>query len=543
MVQPIIQDQYTAARAYFASVIGLLFIESLIRLPAFLVFRFGQGRSTSWSNAAHWKVTVLTHKLLSLPSPIPSLLDYHLPHVLRFVAFVALNVVFGLNVNEYSTDFKLYGWLTIANAGLGLLLAPRTNLFAILLRIPTPILLQYHRWIGIATVAQATTHVGYNIQHYIQTDQVATSFVASRIRVGLMAWISLVLIFLTSLPIVRRRQFEIFYYTHALFFVFMVGALIHTTNGPEFLLPGFFLWVADRAIRFAYNFRRIEVKSVTHYDGGVTKFRVRGRMLTKMLRPGQVVWVQLRSVSYLNWHPFTIGSDPNGTDGTAILAIRGLGAYTRSVQFASEESKREDAPFERTANTGDRLKMRLDGPYGVGRLQWGAWPVTVLVAGGIGITPAISISSYLVGKASRSPQQAVSHIHLLWVVKNASHIAWFDEELRALSEIASREDSLITFDITIHITGSAEHALENEGSRESQLKSPGTSSTGAPWSPQAGRPDIAAWFANVAFMRLGLDAAVNVCGPRSLMDETRKAAITASTEKGIFHVEEEAFQL
>lgn len=357
-----------------------------------------------------------------------------------------------------------------------------------------------------------------------------------------MAWISLVLIFLTSLPIVRRRQFEIFYYTHSLFFVFMVGALIHTTNGPEFLLPGFFLWVADRAIRFAYNFRRIEVQSVTHYEGGVTKFKVKGRMLRKMMRPGQVVWVQLPSVSYLNWHPFTIGSAPNSADGTAILAIRGLGAYTCGLQFAAEDFKNE-VPSIETATTGDRLKMRLDGPYGVGRLQWGAWPVTVLVAGGIGITPAMSIASYLVDKATQSPQQAVSHIHLLWTVKNASHIAWFDEELRALSEIASRKDVPITFDITIHVTGGVDRATESEGSLESHLKSPESSSSSAPWTLQAGRPDIGAWFSHFADLRTGYDAAVNACGPRSLMDETRKAAITASTEKGIFHIEEEAFQL
>lgn len=36
-MQPIIQDQYTAARAYFLCVIGLLFLESIVHLPPYLL--------------------------------------------------------------------------------------------------------------------------------------------------------------------------------------------------------------------------------------------------------------------------------------------------------------------------------------------------------------------------------------------------------------------------------------------------------------------------------------------------------------------------
>jgi hypothetical protein len=69
-----------------------------------------------------------------------------------------------------------------------------------------------------------------------------------------MAWLSLAIIFLTSLPFVRRHLFEAFYYPHFLLRVFTVGALIHTTNGPEFLLPGLSLWAVDRLIRFRQYF-------------------------------------------------------------------------------------------------------------------------------------------------------------------------------------------------------------------------------------------------------------------------------------------------
>ncbi|KAM4054460.1 ferric reductase NAD binding domain-containing protein [Hirsutella rhossiliensis] len=557
MVNPIIQDQYTAARAYFASVVGILFVESLLRLPAYLGLKYRRGRPRRGHGLPHWKLTVLVHKLLTQPLPVPSVTDWHVADLIRFLVFVALNVVFGLNDNNYTTDYKLYGWLTIANGGLALLMAARTNLFSILLRIPSPVLLQYHRWAGIATVAHATAHFSYNTMHYLRTAQIATSFANSRIRIGLVAWLSLVVILLTALPVVRRRGFEVFYYAHALFFVFMVGALIHTTNGPEFLLPGFSLWVVDRAIRFAYNFRRIEVLSVRHYEGNVTKFKVKG---IRTSHPGQVVWVQIPSVSFLNWHPFTVATEPGETNGLASIAVRGLGRYTKGVQHADDDGEYkgdagdagDGADRQRTAATASELKMRLDGPYGVGRTQWGELPVAVLVAGGIGITPAISIVSHLVKKAVPSNggnglpapgAPAVPHIHLLWVVKETCHIEWFEDELRQLHALSSQDHVLATLDIAIYTTASASSTLDPPQRPGEPDEIREAKPVLDPWTVNTGRPDVMAWFDQVKQARAGMDAAVNVCGPRTLVNEVRKAAVAASWEKGLFHVEEEIFEL
>ncbi|KAF5124304.1 hypothetical protein E5D57_012234 [Metarhizium anisopliae] len=63
-----------------------------------------------------------------------------------------------------------------------------------------------------------------------------------------MAWLCLAIILPTALPVARRKGFELFHFAYFLFFVFMVCALIHPKNGPEFLLPGFSLWVIDRIL-------------------------------------------------------------------------------------------------------------------------------------------------------------------------------------------------------------------------------------------------------------------------------------------------------
>ena len=466
-------------------------------------------------------MTVWLFKIQSypIPAPISFFSDYHVSDLVRFSAFATLNVVFALNHNEYSSDYTLYGWLTIANGGLALLLAPRTNLFSILGRIPSPILLQYHRWIGTATVAHATVHISYNIQHYIATDQLASSFIAARIRVGIMSWICLAVIFITAFPVVRRKAFEVFYYAHFLFFIFVVGALYHTTKGPEFLLPGLGLWVIDRAIRFIYNFRRIQVDSVSFYEGGLTKLKISGVQTTS---PAQIIFAQIPAVSFLNWHPFTVASADNDVNKKAVIAIRGLGGFTTKVQNAVESSK------EQPGHSDAFNKIRIDGPYGVGRIQWGYHPLTVLVAGGIGITPGISIASSIIKAASTGSMQQAAHIHLLWVVKEECHINWWSEELDELCHVASASDNQINLDVTIHVTKAAAQD--------------GLSMEEKAWKTLPGRPDVKSWLGNVKANNLGNDAALNVCGPRSLILETRKGAVALNDQNMLFYVEEEVFE-
>lgn len=105
------------------------------------------------------------------------------------------------------------------------------------------------------------------------------------------------------------------------------------------------------------------------------------------------------------------------------------------------------------------LKIRLDGPYGVAGIEWGLHPVNLIVAGGIGITPGISIATHIITQASNwkkveqgSPKQW--HVHVLWVVTDSIHAEWFKEELNRLASITADPLHPATFDLTIHVTGS-----------------------------------------------------------------------------------------
>lgn len=60
---------------------------------------------------------------------------------------------------------------------------------------------------------------------------------------GLVIWI-------TSLPQIRRRKFEIFYYTHHLYILFFVFFLFHAGDRHFYMVfPGLFLFGIDKILR------------------------------------------------------------------------------------------------------------------------------------------------------------------------------------------------------------------------------------------------------------------------------------------------------
>lgn len=91
----------------------------------------------------------------------------------------------------------------------------------------------------------------------LKWDKVGVSNVAGEVALlsGLAMW-------LTSFPRIRRKIFELFLYTHYLYVIFIVFFVLHVGFSYSFItLPGFYLFLIDRYLRFLQSQQKVRLVS------------------------------------------------------------------------------------------------------------------------------------------------------------------------------------------------------------------------------------------------------------------------------------------
>jgi predicted ferric reductase len=124
--------------------------------------------------------------------------------------------------------------------------------------------------------------------------------------------------------------------------------------------------------------------------------------------PGQFGWLTLWGSPFkITGHPFSFSSSAEVTDGRVEMSIRNLGDFTSTIP---------------TVPVGQRIY--LDGPYGAFTIGNPA-DMHVLIAGGVGVTPMMSMIRTLADRGDKRP------VILLYGSKDWDSIT-FREELEAL---------------------------------------------------------------------------------------------------------------
>lgn len=79
---------------------------------------------------------------------------------------------------------------------------------------------------------------------------------------GELALLSGLVMWIASLPSIRRKMFEIFYYTHHLYSLFLFFFLLHVhISFFCLILPGVYLFLIDRYLRFLQSRRKVPLVS------------------------------------------------------------------------------------------------------------------------------------------------------------------------------------------------------------------------------------------------------------------------------------------
>ncbi|XP_006831758.1 PREDICTED: dual oxidase 1 [Chrysochloris asiatica] len=246
----------------------------------------------------------------------------------------------------------------------------------------------------------------------------------------------------------RRRSFRGFWLTHHLYILLYILLIIHGSFAliqmPRFhiffLVPAL-IYVGDKLVSLSRKKVEISVMKAELLPSGVTHLRFQ-RPQGFEYKSGQWVRIACLALGTTEYHPFTLTSAPH--EDTLSLHIRVAGPWTtRLREIYSPPAGDSSARYP---------KLYLDGPFGEGHQEWHKFEVSVLVGGGIGVTPFASILKDLVFKSSVSCQVFCKKIYFIWVTRTQRQFEWLADIIREVEE----NDHQDLVSVHIYITQLAE---------------------------------------------------------------------------------------
>lgn len=310
----------------------------------------------------------------------------------------------------------------LAEACLALQFLPvlRGMAFFRLLGIQFEASVRYHVWLGTAMVCFATFHGGstmfiWGVSHYIQ-DEIWRWQKTGRIYLaGEIALITALVIWITSLPQIRRKRFEIFYCTHHLYFVFLVFFLFHVGDRRFYwVFSGIFLFGLDKLLRIVQSRPETCILSAKIFPGKTIELILPKDPKLKYT-PTSVIFVKIPSISKFQWHSFSITSSSSVDEHTMSVIIKSQGSWTSSLHDLINDELESDS---------DRMKsipIAVEGPYGPASTDFLRYDSLLLIAGGIGITPFLSILQEIASPRNGG-KNFPTRIQLVYVVKKSQDV-------------------------------------------------------------------------------------------------------------------------
>lgn len=292
--------------------------------------------------------------------------------------------------------------------------------------------IKFHRWIGYSTVFLTGLHFSIYIAVWVFANGSnfdpqgvmlrnnlllgacsgcdAEQLALLRQNVyGVLAFVCMVLMTIFSLDIFRRKYFELFWYVHHLFLLVLLFTCLHSIYAMVYVVPGMCWYGLDKLLSLLAS-RDSHNALITLVGDSIVAVQIQAPPASRNFQAGQYIFCAFPELSALQWHPFSLTSAPH--EPVLTFHIKVNGDWTAKL-------------FE---NAGDievshaNVKIKLDGYYGgpVDALQ--SRTAVVLIGGGIGVTPLLSIAKDLCHRSS-------ARVFLLWAVTSLDELRVFSEDL------------------------------------------------------------------------------------------------------------------
>ena len=224
----------------------------------------------------------------------------------------------------------------------------------------------------------------------------------------------------------RRKRFNTFWVTHHLLLIMLIalcfhgmGKMLAPFQSVYWIAVPLLLYVGPRVYR-ATTCTTCQVLDVAIKGGNVVGLKLaKPASWNNYVKAGMYAFINVPQVSGMEWHPFTLTSAPH--DDFIEFHFCRVGDWTSKVHdllgnIEYNESKRKITETP----TFDNLVVKIDGPMGASSQGFSDYPILILVAAGIGVTPMISVLKQLLKEPGK-----MKHTYLYWTVRDRASFEWF----------------------------------------------------------------------------------------------------------------------
>ncbi|XP_071015700.1 cytochrome b-245 heavy chain-like [Oncorhynchus clarkii lewisi] len=397
-----------------------------------------------------------------------------------------------------------------------------------------------------------------------QTNPTIVMFTTIAGLTGVVITLALILIITSSMEVIRRSYFEVFWYTHHLFIIFFIGLVFHGfgrivrgqtatsllenkpsqcadqfeswgKNGtfcpkPEFagnppmtwkwVVGPMILYVCERLVRFYRSQQKVVITKVVMHPSKTLELQMKRKGFR--MEVGQYVFMQCPCVSQLEWHPFTLTSAPE--EDHFSVHIRIVGDWTQGLYEACGGDKNE------TQEAWKLPKMAIDGPFGTASEDVFGYEVVMLVGAGIGVTPFASVLKSVWYKHIQENQNVFTKkIYFYWLCPETQAFEWFADLLQSLEGQMTEKGMVDFLSYNIYLTRWKETEAAHFRVHHEAENDP---ITGLKQKTLYGKPNWDNEFTTIGSKHPEKKVGVFLCGPTQLADVLEKQCLSHS-EAGV----------
>uniref|UniRef100_A0AAZ3SUR7 NADPH oxidase 2 n=2 Tax=Oncorhynchus tshawytscha TaxID=74940 RepID=A0AAZ3SUR7_ONCTS len=384
-----------------------------------------------------------------------------------------------------------------------------------------------------------------------QTNPTIVMFTTIAGLTGVVITLALILIITSSMEVIRRSYFEVFWYTHHLFIIFFIGLVFHGfgrivrgqtatsllenkpsqckdqfeswgMNGtfcpkPEFagnppmtwkwVVGPMILYVCERLVRFYRSQQKVVITKVVMHPSKTLELQMKRKGFS--MEVGQYVFMQCPCVSQLEWHPFTLTSAPE--EDHFSVHIRIVGDWTQGLYEACGGDKNE------TQEAWKLPKMAIDGPFGTASEDVFGYEVVMLVG------------SVWYKHIQENQNVFTKKIYFYWLCPETQAFEWFADLLQSLEGQMTEKGMVDFLSYNIYLTRWKETEAAHFRVHHEAENDP---ITGLKQKTLYGKPNWDNEFTTIGTKHPEKKVGVFLCGPTQLADVLEKQCLSHS-EAGV----------